>query len=119
MVSGVGDVPGKKLVRLELQKDCFGRHYLDDEDEDGGVHDEVLIVDAVVVATGYVRNAHEDMLRSARYLMPGGDAPKRSWTVGRDYRVQMDSRKISPSAGIWLQGCNESTHGVSELFPFP
>lgn len=106
MVSGAEDVPGKKLVRLSLQ-DCRGGNS-DDKDT---THD-TLIVDAVVLATGYVRNAHEDMLRSARHLIPGGGAPNKPWTVGRDYRVQMDSRKVSSSAGVWLQGCNENTHGV-------
>lgn len=105
-VSGAEDVPVKKL-RLTLQ-DCSGR-CPDNED----TTQEDTIVDAVVVATGYVRNAHEGLLRSARYLMPGGDAPNTAWTVGRDYRVQMDSRKVSSSAGVWLQGCNENTHGVS------
>lgn len=106
MVSGVEDLPGRKSVRLSLQ-DVSGRH------PENGRMEETLVADAVVVATGYVRDAHEDILRSARHLMPEGDAPDKRWAVGRDYRIHMDARKISPTAGIWLQGCNESTHGVS------
>ncbi|KAI9791292.1 MAG: hypothetical protein M1816_004073 [Peltula sp. TS41687] len=108
MVAGAEDVPGAKRMRLILQ-DCSGR-YLDHEQKEY----ETIMVDAVVLATGYVRNAHEGMLHSARHLMSGGDAPNKDWKVGRDYRVQMDPRKVSSSAGVWLQGCNENTHGLSD-----
>ncbi|KAI9815348.1 MAG: hypothetical protein M1827_002829 [Pycnora praestabilis] len=80
--------------------------------------DESMEVDAVLVATGYVRDAHEDMLKQARHLMPGGDTPDNKWRVQRDYRIVFNE-KVDPKAGIWLQGCNESTHGASlSLFYF-
>lgn len=37
--------------------------------------------------------------------------------VGRDYKVQYAEGKVEEGAGVWLQGCNEKTHGVSFLFP--
>ncbi len=79
--------------------------------------ERVLEVDLVVVATGYHRDGHEELLRSARHLMPGGDTPGKRWTVSRDYRAQLDDRKVSQSAGVWLQGCNEDTHGVRPANP--
>ena len=72
---------------------------------------ETLEVDALMVATGYYRNAHEQMLSRAQHLRPAGQT---GWTPRRDYRVEMDESKVSESAGIWLQGCNEQTHGLSD-----
>lgn len=72
---------------------------------------EVLEVDALMVATGYLRDAHEQLLEQVRGLRPAGQAV---WTPGRDYRVQLDDSKVSRHAGIWLQGCNEKTHGLSD-----
>lgn len=36
--------------------------------------------------------------------------------VGRDYKVQYAEGKVEEGAGVWLQGCNEKTHGVSYFF---
>ncbi|KAJ5630575.1 L-ornithine N(5)-monooxygenase [Penicillium longicatenatum] len=80
--------------------------------KDGNTEDkEVLEVDALMVATGYLRDAHEQLLEQVRGLRPAGQAV---WTPGRDYRVQLDDSKVSRHAGIWLQGCNEKTHGLSD-----
>ncbi|KAI2694865.1 hypothetical protein CBS147317_7315 [Penicillium roqueforti] len=72
---------------------------------------EVLDVDALMVATGYLRDAHEELLENVRSLRPAGAS---AWNPGRDYRVSLDSAKVSAQAGIWLQGCNEQTHGLSD-----
>lgn len=72
---------------------------------------DILEVDALMVATGYRRDAHEQLLEQVRSLLPAGLS---SWNPGRDYRVTLDSDKVSPHAGIWLQGCNEKTHGLSD-----
>lgn len=72
---------------------------------------EMLEVDAVILATGYIRNAHEKMLKSLEHLRPEAD---NNWRVRRDYKVEMDASKVSVDAGVWLQGCNESTHGLSD-----
>ncbi|KAI9831572.1 MAG: hypothetical protein M1819_004803 [Sarea resinae] len=73
---------------------------------------ETMDVDAVLVATGYVRDAYDDMLQQARHLMPGGDEAGKKWAVGRDYRIQFQPGTVDENAGVWLQGCNERTHGV-------
>jgi L-ornithine N5-oxygenase len=54
------------------------------------------------------------MLRGLRHLMPGGDVPGQSWTVRRDYGVAFQTGAVESDAGIWLQGCNEKTHGLSD-----
>ncbi|KAJ5674891.1 L-ornithine N(5)-monooxygenase [Penicillium maclennaniae] len=72
---------------------------------------EILEVDALMVATGYQRDAHEQLLEQVRALQPAGQA---AWAPGRDYRVSLDGSKVSQHAGIWLQGCNEKTHGLSD-----
>jgi L-ornithine N5-oxygenase len=79
--------------------------------------EEVFDVDAVFVATGYQRDLHETLLKDARHLMPGGDAEGAKWEVARDYRVRFADKQVSENAGVWLQGCCESTHGVSLDFP--
>jgi L-ornithine N5-oxygenase len=76
---------------------------------------EVLDVDAVFVATGYFRDLHETLLKDARHLMPGGDLQDAKWTVQRDYRVKFENKAVSEEAGVWLQGCCETTHGVSSF----
>ncbi|KAF1978404.1 hypothetical protein BU23DRAFT_549840 [Bimuria novae-zelandiae CBS 107.79] len=75
---------------------------------------EELDVDAVFVATGYKRDLHEALLGDARHLMPGGELADTKWEVGRDYRVNFRERSVSEGAGIWLQGCCEGTHGLSD-----
>jgi L-ornithine N5-monooxygenase len=75
--------------------------------------EDEIEVDYVFTATGYVRNAHEHMLSEVRPLLPGELQKEGRFKVKRDYRVQLDEEKVDGSAGVWLQGCNEGTHGVS------
>lgn len=102
---------GEEKIALRLQKLC----------DDGNVGEdgaEEMAVDAVFFATGYVRNAHEDMLKSTRGLLRESDQGEGArFPVRRDYGVDFDEGKVAADAGVWLQGCNESTHGVS--FPTP
>ncbi|KAI9736682.1 MAG: hypothetical protein M1834_000886 [Cirrosporium novae-zelandiae] len=70
--------------------------------------------DAVFVACGYIRNVHEDLLRDARGLMLGGDVADNKWQINRNYRVKFQDGVVSDDAGIYLQGCNEKTHGLSD-----
>lgn len=74
-----------------------------------------LDVDLVVVASGYRRDAHEQMLQGLQHLRPEtpSDAPS-SWKVGRDYGLRFRQGAVQSGCGIWLQGCNESTHGLSD-----
>ncbi|KAL7274508.1 hypothetical protein RUND412_002590 [Rhizina undulata] len=65
--------------------------------------------DVVIIATGYVRNAHETLLKPAKSLMKD-----ECCAVTRDYRVKFKEGAVDENAGIWLQGCNESTHGLSD-----
>ncbi|KAI4095882.1 MAG: hypothetical protein LQ339_007120 [Xanthoria mediterranea] len=82
---------------------------------DEPVHDQ-LEFDAVILATGYVRDLHLEMLKPLQQLaaQPTGASEGFEWRVSEDYRVVFESGKVDSSqAGIWLQGCNEKTHGVS------
>jgi len=56
---------------------------------------EELDFDAVFVATGYVRNAHEDMLKGTRSLLcdPFREN-KEHIPVRRDYKVDFDQAKV-------------------------
>ncbi|KAL9094748.1 MAG: hypothetical protein Q9165_003019 [Trypethelium subeluteriae] len=72
---------------------------------------QTLTVDVVVVATGYRRDAHENLLRPTRHLLADSDGV---FQVGRNYQVKFGNGTVSDDAGIWLQGCNENTHGLSD-----
>jgi L-ornithine N5-monooxygenase len=93
-----------------------------------------LDVDLIIAATGYQRTAHLTMMdEGVAKLLPEVDSSSPSGTtrvkmdvktrdsgiekknvkVSRDYSVQFAPGKVAAGSGIWLQGCNESTHGVS------
>lgn len=77
---------------------------------------EQLDFDAVILATGYVRDLHLEMLKPLRRLaaQSTNSSGETECRVKEDYRVIFESGKVDQSqAGIWLQGCNEKTHGVS------
>lgn len=107
-VTAVEDLPGNGSIRLHIRNDsiAFG--------ESSSSTKETLDVDAVFAATGYVRNAHEDLLGPAEFLKPAAE-DMNSWHVARDYRVQFEPGTVSDDAGVWLQGCNEMTHGLSDV----
>ncbi|KAI1437091.1 L-lysine 6-monooxygenase (NADPH-requiring)-domain-containing protein [Xylaria sp. CBS 124048] len=82
--------------------------------------DEILDCDLVIAATGYRRHAHITMMEGVADLLPespvarGGAINGRPVTVARDYSVQFAPGKVAPGSGIWLQGCCEGTHGLSD-----
>lgn len=91
-----------------------------------GAAEETLEVDLVVAATGYRRDVHLDMLQETWGLLPvaGKDRSVDGWEVkageekrrletGRDYGVKFAEGAVQRGSGVWLQGCNEKTHGVS------
>ncbi|RMZ88391.1 hypothetical protein DV736_g4382, partial [Chaetothyriales sp. CBS 134916] len=72
---------------------------------------ETLMVDAVVLATGYQRNAHVDMLKGCQPINASKDG---DWQAERDYSVPLERSQVAHDVGIWLQGSNERTHGLSD-----
>ena len=72
---------------------------------------ETLDVDAVIVATGYTRNAHQKLLAPCWDLR---EENSKEWSVQRDYRVRFRPGIVGDRAGIWLQGCCEASHGLSD-----
>lgn len=60
--------------------------------------------DAVILATGYERNSHRELLAPLREYL--GD-----FKVGRDYRLQTDAQL---RAGVYLQGFSQASHGLSD-----
>jgi L-ornithine N5-oxygenase len=83
-----------------------------------GNGEDELEVDYIFTATGYVRNAHESMLAEVRTLLPENLQKEGKFAVARNYRVKLDEAKVDGRAGVWLQGCNEGTHGVSLISLF-
>lgn len=59
---------------------------------------------AVVLATGYRRRIHEELLQPMERWLAGGE-------VGRDYRLPTVP---GCTVGLYLQGCCEATHGLSD-----
>ncbi|KAF2153760.1 L-ornithine N5-oxygenase sida [Myriangium duriaei CBS 260.36] len=70
-----------------------------------------LNVDLMFVASGYERDMHEEILKDCRPLLPEG---AEKFDVQRDYSVRFAEGKVGADAGVWLQGCNEKTHGLSD-----
>ncbi|KAK6340844.1 hypothetical protein TWF696_009163 [Orbilia brochopaga] len=68
--------------------------------------------DLVIVATGYARDMHQELLAPTKSLLEDPTAER--FPIGRDYKVQFGDGKVSADAGIYLQGCNEVTHGLSD-----
>ncbi|WP_373388223.1 lysine N(6)-hydroxylase/L-ornithine N(5)-oxygenase family protein [Pseudomonas alcaligenes] len=64
---------------------------------------EERLFDAVVLATGYRRDGYKRLLAGLQAHLGEG--------VGRDYRLCCPPQM---SAGIYLQGCCESSHGLSD-----
>ncbi|KAK0710306.1 L-lysine 6-monooxygenase (NADPH-requiring)-domain-containing protein [Lasiosphaeria miniovina] len=110
----------------------------DEETQDGPLlGEEVLDVDLIICATGYQRKAHLEMLKDTWSLLPevaseksGPPATTRDhWfvdtetadttstrvlEVGRDYGVRFSPGTVASGSGVWLQGCCEATHGLSD-----
>jgi len=109
-VTGVSDVEdgGQSAVTLHIQNNsgdfCSKKRS----------NVESLTVDLVVVASGYRRDTHEEMLQGLRPLMATDDAHGRRCKVRRDYGVEFLDGVVGRDAGVWLQGCNERTHGLSD-----
>ncbi|CAH0023331.1 unnamed protein product [Clonostachys rhizophaga] len=101
--------------------------------EGSSAEEEVFHADLVIAATGYQRMSHVEMLRGAYDLLPRAQPSKiqefkkgiqgwnveteqgeRNISVGRDYKVQFAPGAIAEGSGIWLQGCCEGTHGLSD-----
>ncbi|KAI1174699.1 FAD/NAD(P)-binding domain-containing protein [Nemania sp. FL0916] len=101
--------------------------------EKSDVADETLECDLVIAATGYQRQAHLAMMGDIVDLLPAADkdddavavsgAQRKNYdariggrpvAVARDYSLQFAPGKVAPGSGIWLQGCCEGTHGLSD-----
>lgn len=76
----------------------------------------IMDVDLVIAATGYQRTSHLTMMEKVAPLLPGqpqgGRLTAADVQVRRDYGVEFAPGKVAQGSGIWLQGCNEKTHGV-------
>ncbi|GAO14639.1 hypothetical protein UVI_02009090 [Ustilaginoidea virens] len=128
---------GKQITSLETHADGLKLKIrsVQDSTPDGLVEaldDEVVEADLVIAATGYQRDAHVDMLKDTWNLLPrttsGGfefgkgisgwnvdtEQGQRKIAVGRDYKIKFAPGAVADNAGIWLQGCCEGTHGLSD-----
>ncbi|KAF8241740.1 FAD/NAD(P)-binding domain-containing protein [Wilcoxina mikolae CBS 423.85] len=65
--------------------------------------------DLVVFGTGYKRDVHKRLLKGAEGLFMDGEC-----SVDRRYRVKFVEGAVARDAGVWLQGCCEATHGLSD-----
>lgn len=72
---------------------------------------ERLTVDATILATGYRRDAHVDMLKDCQSINANRNG---AWQPERDYGLKLDPTSVEDGVGLWLQGCNEGTHGLSD-----
>ncbi|KAH8809021.1 L-lysine 6-monooxygenase (NADPH-requiring)-domain-containing protein [Xylogone sp. PMI_703] len=81
---------------------------------DQNSYNEEITANYIFSGTGYLRNAYEDLLKETKDLLPSNSKSERPYPVSRNYRVLYDEHKVHEKAGVWLQGCNEATHGLSD-----
>lgn len=94
-------LPGKEIETAAPQPDGIGCVLRDRAN--GAVQRQQF--DLVVLATGYRRQAHERMLAPLASLIGEG------FRVDRHYRLQTSTRCLPR---IFLQGCCEDSHGLSD-----
>ncbi|CAZ80363.1 unnamed protein product [Tuber melanosporum] len=100
-------IPLREVAGVEENK--LGEIHLQLKNARTGAAETTPGFDAIIIATGYVRNVHETLLKPARGFLEG-----KSCQVNRDYRVQFKEGVVANNSGVWLQGCCESTHGLSD-----
>lgn len=101
---GLKEFPNNQ-VELRLKDNQSGRMEWSDER-----------YDLVVLATGYTRNPFATMLKPLEQIVET-PAAKEHYNVDRDYRLRFHQGKVKRDAGVWLQGCCESSHGVCHFYP--
>ncbi|KAK6528914.1 hypothetical protein TWF694_004143 [Orbilia ellipsospora] len=100
-ITGLNDATSDKQVSLRMSHRENGVHTIENHE-----------FDLVIVATGYARDMHKELLAPTKVLLDDPTAER--FPVGRDYKVQFGEGKVGAEAGIYLQGCNEMTHGLSD-----
>jgi L-ornithine N5-monooxygenase len=98
-----GEERHQLLARTQIEQASAAAHGVTLRLRDQGSSYERLY-DAVVLATGYDRRAHHELLDPLKGLL--GDIK-----TNRNYRVEADASLTAP---IYLQGFSEATHGLSE-----
>ena len=106
-------VPNRTVTAVEPKKDGSGVILTlaptSDLEYNREAQTEEMEATMVFYATGYVRDAHKYLLKESRSLLPDPE----NFVVDRNYGVRFAEGKVEKSAGVWLQGCCEMTHGVS------
>ncbi|KAI2607877.1 L-lysine 6-monooxygenase (NADPH-requiring)-domain-containing protein [Hypoxylon sp. NC1633] len=133
----VGFEAKQDKLRLTIRPLSSGKPIINEFVQDGLRNDlaeeEVLEVDLVIAATGYRRQSHLTIMEGVADLLPkaserngvsttNGFRSKLSEAnikghavrVSRDYSVQFAPGRVALGSGIWLQGCCEGTHGLSD-----
>lgn len=110
-VTGIEDLPNDSERALRV----FLRNEAASSTADGISRLDYVDVDLLVIATGYRRDGHRDLLKEVQHLVEPGcvDDPV-GYVVDRNYDIRFSEGAVSPDAGIWLQCCNESTRGLSD-----
>lgn len=99
-IVGLSDLPSGKVALRVKDKGVHGSGTL-----------EEMQVDAVVLATGYIRDVHNQILKGCDFINGSHDD---TWVAGRDYQVRLNRDLVDQDVSIYLQGCNEQTHGLSD-----
>ncbi|EEH02759.1 L-ornithine 5-monooxygenase [Histoplasma capsulatum G186AR] len=100
-VMGLKELPNNQ-IELQLKDTLSGR-----------VESSAEVYDLVILATGYTRNPIATMLKPLEQIVEA-PADGKTYCTDRDYRLRFRQGKVKRDAGIWLQGCCESSHGLSD-----
>lgn len=97
-----------RLCEVRQTRACAGSVALTLNHVATGV-EETVEYDLVVLATGFRRDLHAELLSALRPFTASGGGD--SLPVARDYRLLTGP---DCDAGVFLQGCCEQTHGLSD-----
>ncbi|KAF1813070.1 FAD/NAD(P)-binding domain-containing protein [Eremomyces bilateralis CBS 781.70] len=98
-------------IKLRIAPEKSGSNGVDVQHADG----TELDVDLLILATGYSRTLHRDLLSPCKSLLSSPDKESGKFPVRRNYSVAFEPGTVAEeSSGIWLQGCCEQSHGLSD-----
>ena len=102
-VAEIIDIPQNKRINVVLKNLAASA---------GTKSSEMMLnLDCLIYATGYVRDTHKTLLQGCQVINASSTG---NWEVGRDYRVKLDGGFVDEDVSIFLQGCNEASHGLSD-----
>ena len=113
----VVDIPSNKRINVTLKHTAGSS-----SNSTNSRKTTTLPLDLLIHATGYTRDTHNTLLSRCQILNANSSPSNGNsnnnggepWSINRNYSVKLNHELAAETLGIYLQGCNESTHGLSD-----